>query len=61
MLSDHGTNFVAAEREFRELGEALDPKKKSKTKKTANSNQRSHMALQSSTSAPFWRGTRDYD
>ena len=33
MLSDHGTNFVAAEREFRELGEALNPKKKAKTKK----------------------------
>lgn len=32
MLSDHGTNFVAAEREFRELGEALDPEKKAKTK-----------------------------
>ena len=28
MLSDNGTNFVAAEREFRELVEALDQKKK---------------------------------
>ena len=32
MLSDHGTNFVAAEREFRQLGEALNPKKKQKQK-----------------------------
>lgn len=28
MLSDNGTNFFAAEREFRELVEALDQKKK---------------------------------
>ena len=35
MLSDHGTNFVAAEREFRELVEALDQKKKKQKQKNS--------------------------
>lgn len=56
MLSNNGTNFVAVERELRELAEKLDHNQI--TQSVANKGVIWHLF---STGTPFWRRTRDYD